>query len=202
MQGSRLRVLFMLSVLWGALIFWLAPHPPMIDLPQHAAQVALLRDMLLGKSPWAEFFRINLLTPYIIGYGLALPLSFFMPIAAALKLLLSLAYIAFVAMCVKLSRHYGADARLDWLFLVSFFGFAYIWGFFTFLVAAPIALWFILLADRYAAHATFKRALGVTVAGLILLASHGLVFLFASVVGGILLIARSSSFKALAAAIW
>src|SRR3954451_16068160 len=80
-----LRWLFMFTVLCSALIFWLAPHPPMIDLPQHAAQVTLLRDMLLGQSPWADYFHINVFTPYIIGYGLALPLSFIMPIAAAMK---------------------------------------------------------------------------------------------------------------------
>ena len=90
-NGERLlRFLFMFTALCGALIFWLARHPPMIDLPQHAAQVTLLRDMLLGQSPWADLFRINPFTPYIIGYGLALPLSLIMPIAAAMKLLLSL----------------------------------------------------------------------------------------------------------------
>ena len=64
--------LFLLAALWGAGIFWLAPHPPMVDLPQHAAQVALLRDLLQGASPWADFFRVNWITPYLIGYGLAL----------------------------------------------------------------------------------------------------------------------------------
>jgi hypothetical protein len=197
MQESSYRFIFMLFVAWGALIFWLAPHPPMIDLPQHAGQVILLKDMLLGQSPWADLFRINLLTPYLIGYGLALPLSFIMPIAAALKLLLSTAYVAFVLMCVKLRQHFGADSHLDWLFLLSFFGFAYTWGFFTFLVAAPIGLWFILISDRYAHQQTIRRAAGVTVVGLILLASHGLVFLFSLCVGLALLVARVHQFKAL-----
>ena len=71
--------LFLLTSAWGMLIFWLAPHPPMIDLPEHAAQVALLRDLLLGQSPWGDLFRINLFTPYLLGYALALPLSFLMP---------------------------------------------------------------------------------------------------------------------------
>ena len=53
MQESRSlwHLLFVLTMLWGALVFWLAPHPPMIDLAQHAGQVALLRDMLLGPYP-------------------------------------------------------------------------------------------------------------------------------------------------------
>ena len=122
--SGEFRWLFILAALWGAAIFWLAPHPPMIDLPQHAAQVALLRDLLQGTSPWTAFFRINWITPYLVGYGLALPLSLLMPVAAALKLLLSLAYLAFVFMCVRLRRYFGADARLDWLFLLSFTGIA------------------------------------------------------------------------------
>jgi hypothetical protein len=194
--------LFMLTALWGALIFWLAPHPPMIDLPQHAGQVALLRDLLLGQSPWSEYFRINWLTPYLIGYSLALPLSLIMPVAAALKLLLSLAYFAFVCLCIKLRWHFGADSRLNWLFLLSFFGFAYTWGFFTFLVAAPIALWFILLADRYAHEQSLRRAAAITGVGLMLLASHGLMFLFGVGTGFVLLAAHARKWREFMKALW
>ena len=196
------RWLFILAALWGAAIFWLAPHPPMIDLPQHAAQVALLRDLLQGTSPWTAFFRINWITPYLVGYGLALPLSLLMPVAAALKLLLSLAYLAFVFMCVRLRRYFGADARLDWLFLLSFFGFAYTWGFFTFLVAAPIGLWFLLLADRYAHAQSLRRAVGLTMVGLVLLASHGLMFLFAVGISFLLVAANARSWRAFLLALW
>ncbi len=202
MQERGFRLLFIISALWGALIFWVAPHPPMVDLPQHAGQVVLLKQMLLGQSPWADQLRINLFTPYIIGYGLALPLSFLMPVAAALKLLLSAAYLAFVCMCVTLRRQFGGDARLDWLFLLSFFGFAYTWGFFTFLIASPIGLYFILQAERYAASPTSARAAMVVAIGLAMLASHGLVFLFASTVGAAILAVRVRWFKPLLKAAW
>lgn len=155
----------------------------MIDLPQHAAQVALLRDLLLGQSPWGDLFRINLFTPYLLGYALALPLSFVMPVAAALKLLLSVAYVAYVFMCVHLRRQFGADPRLDWLCLLGFFGFAYDLGFFTFLLGVPIALGFILATERYLHHQSIPRMLGLFFLGLVLLASHGLLFLFAWTVG-------------------
>ena len=205
MQKSRSpwRVLFVLTVLWGALIFWVAPHPPMVDLAQHAGQVALLRDMLLGQSPWSELFRINPFTPYVLGYGLALPLSMVMPVAAALKLLLSLGYIIFVFMCIKLRREFNADPRLDWLFLLGFFGFAYKWGFFTFLIAAPLGLWFILLSVRYARQPSLRRGAGIVAVGLAMLASHGLIFVFAWGVGGLLVAAATlrRGFKPLLAAL-
>lgn len=177
------RLLFMLLLAWGTSIVWLAPHPPMVDLPQHAGQIALLRDLLFGYSPWNYMFRLNPLTPYLIGYGLALPLSMVMPIAAALKLLLSLAYLAYVFMCITLRRHFGGDARLDWLFLVPFFGFAFKWGFFTFLVSVPIGLFFIYLADLYAEQPTVKLGCGIFGVGVLLLMSHGLVFLFGLATG-------------------
>lgn len=190
MRDDNYRWLFLLTVVWGMLIPWIAPHPPMIDLPQHAGQIALLRDLLLQQSPWWELFHINFFTPYLLGYGLALPLTFVMPISMALQLLLSCAFVAFVWLCARLRRQFGADPRLDWLFLPGFFGFAYNWGFFTFILAAPVGLWFILLAERYTHYQTGSRVVGLIIVGLILLASHGLVFLFAWGVGAAMLVLR------------
>lgn len=189
-RGRAGQLLFLLTIALGVLVNWLAPHPPMTDLPQHAGQVALLRDILFGQSAWSELFRINWLTPYVIGYGLALPLSLFMPVVVAFKLMLSAAYVAFVWLCILIRRHFQADARMDWLFLLPFFGFAYQWGFLTFLIAAPIGLWFILLADRFAQRQTLPSGIALTLVGLLLLASHGLVFVFAVATGGCLLLAR------------
>ena len=196
------RGLYLFTALWAAAIVWLAPHPPMIDLPQHAGQLALLKQLLAGDTRWATLFQINPYTPYLIGFGLALPLSYLMSIAAAMKMLLSLAYLAFVYLCVMLRRHFGADARLDWLFLTSFFGFAFHWGFFTFLTAAPLGLWFVLLADRYAQAPTSRRGSGVAVLGLVLLVSHGLVFLFALGVATALLAMRCGSVRSLLKTVW
>jgi hypothetical protein len=179
--------LFVVSAAFGGAIFWLASYPPMIDLPQHAGQGALLRDLVLGRSPWTETMQVHLFTPYLIGYGLALPFSLILPVATALKVLLSLAYAGFVFMCVILRRHFGSDARLDWLFLPGFFGFAYAWGLLTFLVAAPIGLCFILVASRYTHERSLGRATMVIALGLVLLASHALVFLLGWTVGVLLL---------------
>ncbi|MFX8449327.1 hypothetical protein ABTL80_20275, partial [Acinetobacter baumannii] len=84
------------------------------------------------------------------GYGLALALSFVMPVTVAIKVLLTLVYYGFVSACIQLRKQFAGDARIDWLFVPSFFGFAYDFGLFTFLVAAPLALLFVLLARQYA----------------------------------------------------
>lgn len=177
------RTLFVLTVVYAGAMLWLSPHPPMSDLPQYAGQVALLRDMLFDRSPWQGLLRINYFTPYLIGYAIALPLSLVMPVAAALKLMLMLAFYAFVAGCVLLRRRFVADERLDWLFLPGFFGLAYLWGLFTFLVAAPLGLFFVLLADIHAEQPTPARGVLLSLAGLVLFFSHGLVFLLGCSIG-------------------
>lgn len=203
MKVSRnARALFWLTAAWGAGIVWLAPHPPMIDLPQHAGQLALLKQLLNGDTRWAAWFQINPYTPYLIGLGLALPLTALMPIAAAMKLLLSLAYLAFVAACVALRKSFGSDARLDWLFLCGFFGFAFHWGFFTFLTAAPLGLWFVWLAERYARAPSTRRGIGLALMGLLLLVSHGLVFLFCWGLAAALLALRAGKPGAALQAAW
>jgi hypothetical protein len=174
----------------------------MIDLPQHAAQVALLRDLLLGQSAFDELLRINLLTPYLIAYGLALPLALVMPAAAALKVVLMLAYYAYVALCVQLRRATGGDARLDWLAVPGFFGFAWSWGFVTFLVAAPLGLLFILWAWKYAHAPSRPLAVLTTAAGGALFFCHGMVFALALAVGMALLALKLRRPRAIVRAGW
>ncbi|KXU83192.1 hypothetical protein CI15_29235 [Paraburkholderia monticola] len=177
------RVLLVVTVLYGGALFWIAPRPPWADLPQHAGQVMLLRDLLEHTSPWQNLVQLNLLTPYLVGYGVALPLTYLMPIGAALKCVLMLAYFAFVASCVGFRRYLGGDPRLDWLFVPGFFGFAFMWGFYTFLVATPLGILFMWLAHDYATATSARKGVWMFVAGTALFFCHGLVFLFAMVVG-------------------
>ncbi|MBC8726244.1 hypothetical protein F6X37_33350 [Paraburkholderia sp. 31.1] len=177
------RVLFIVTVLYGGALFWIAPRPPLVDLPQHAGQVMLLRDLLEHTSPWQNLVQLNLLTPYLVGYGLALPLTYLMPIGAALNCVLMLAYFAFVASCVGFRRYLGGDPRLDWLFVPGFFGFAFMWGFYTFLVATPLGILFMWLSHDYAKATSVRKGVWMLVAGTALFFCHGLVFLLAMAVG-------------------
>ncbi|HEV2531091.1 hypothetical protein [Phenylobacterium sp.] len=186
----------------GALVIWISPRPLMIDLPQHAGQVALLHDLALGCSPWAGEIHVNLLTPYLIGYGLALPLAFVMSAAAALKVVLTAAYGAFIWACIAIRRELGASPRLDAFYAFSFFGFAYAWGMYTFLVAAPLGLAFIWLSIRYARSGLARQGAGLAALGLALLLSHGLVFLFAGAIGGLILLVRAKSVRQLIVRSW
>jgi len=85
----RERLAFLATVIIAGATFWLVPRLPMTDLPQHAGQVAAWHDLLLGTSKWESLLYINYFTPYLIGYSLALLLSFVLPVSAALKVVLS-----------------------------------------------------------------------------------------------------------------
>jgi hypothetical protein len=175
----------------GVVAIWLPPRPPMIDLPQFAGQIALLKGMLTGSTPWAPNLRLDVVTPYLIGYALALPLAFILPVAAALKLVLTAALAAFGLGAAAIRRELGAARELDAYALIGFFGFVYAWGLYTFLVAAPLGLFLIWLALRYARSPDLRRGLAVSAAGLLLLFAHGLVFIFATGVGLLLMGARA-----------
>ena len=183
--------LFHVIALLGGAPFWLAPGLPMNDLPQHVAQVALWRDLILGVSPFSGEVWINLLTPYLIGYGLALPFAFVMDPTEALRLVMAASFVGFLAAARALRRDTGGDARLDWLLLFGFFGLAWHWGFYTFLVAAPLALLTIRAALRHADAPTPRRAAIFFFLGAALLLSHGLQFLFALAMSGAILLERA-----------
>lgn len=174
-QGERL--LFIATVVAAAAILWLAPRLPMVDLPQHAGQVALWRDLLLGQSSWTDVVRINLFTPYLLGYGLMLPLSFVFSMEVTTRIVITAALLAFVGASVGLRREFGASKRLDWLFVLSFFGYCWKWGFLTFLVASPVGLLFLFFAVRHARDPSFRKSAALIATGTVLLFSHGLVFL-------------------------
>ena len=173
------RIVWVCTVIWGASIFWIAQRPPLIDLPQHAAQIALISDVLAGQTRWAEIFTINFVTPYLTTYALGWLLSFVILPVTAVKIILTGAFVGFVLMVVALRKTFGSDPRLDWLALSGFFGFAWKWGFMSFLVAAPIGLLLIWLLLQYLEQRKPILGLLFTTLGLLLLISHGLIFAFA-----------------------
>jgi len=113
-------------------------------MPQHAAQIAAIKHLLL-RDGWvfSSYFDLNFFTPYLLGYSVALLLSAVVGIPLALKLVAGAALAAFPLAGRALVRAAGGDTRWCWLLLPVPFGLAYQWGFFNFLVAAPLGLLFL-----------------------------------------------------------
>ena len=158
-----------------------------MDLPQHAGQVALLNDFLLGNSNWLHLIEPNFLTPYLTTYLLIFALHKLFSLVIAVKLLLSFGFIAFVGMCIALRKQFNGNPSVDWLFFLGYFGYAWSFGFISFLIAAPIGLALIWAYCKFLESSSPLMA-GFTVAiGSILLCTHGLMFLlFMTICFGIL----------------
>lgn len=196
MPTSLNRIIFLITVLCSGGIFWLADHPPMTDVPQHAGQIALLLEGLHGQLD-PNVFYVNLFTPYLLGYAMWTLLALITPLGIALKALLTLTLWLFVASSVALRRDLGADERLDWLALPAFFGFSFKWGLLTFIMAAPIGMLFILQSMRYARNPTRSGALGLLLGGTALFFCHGLVFVLCLVMGSLFLLLKTPRLSAL-----
>lgn len=166
------------------------PHLPMVDVPQHAAQISLLKDILSDSSRWADITQVNYLTPYLLPMMTALGLSYIMPVASAVNLLLSISFYLFILSFVSLRKELGADKHLDWLFIPGFFGFSFKWGLFSFLVTSPIGVGFILLAYKNAKNPDIKKSSYLTLLNFLLLASHALIYAFANMVAGLMTLAE------------
>lgn len=139
---------FIIACIGCAIPVLLSHYPPMVDAPQHAAQIAAIKHILSGDSwRFSNYFQLEVFTPYLLGYSVAVLLSYIVGTAWAMKLVVGLAAFSFPMAGRHLLRVSGGDLRLKWLLLPLPFGLAYQWGFVNFLFAAPLGMLF--LASMY-----------------------------------------------------
>ena len=169
------RLLFYATLAILVLPVWIADYPPLVDLPQHMAQVNALGLLLGGDPTFTEVFEINWFTPYFLPYVALFLLDTVLPIMIATKLLLSLGIIALPVVTGQLLREIGGDERLRWLSIPSAFSFALYWGFLSFLVTVPIGIWLVCLTVRFSRSPSAKLAAAIVATGIVLFFSHVLV---------------------------
>jgi hypothetical protein len=174
--------LFLAVVVLSFAPLWIGSYLPMVDMPQHAAQIAALREIWRGNEMFTQLFEINWFTPYLLGYMLLAALAAVMPITVATQVVTTASLIAMPLLTGRLLRVVGADERWKWLAIPCSFGFAFYWGFLSFLVAAPLALVFLIQTVRYAERPTLKAALGIALFANFLFFCHIIVLGFASLV--------------------
>ncbi len=182
------RLSFYALLVFASSLFWLSPHPPLVDLPQHAAQIAGLRDMIRGEFKWNDLAEFQLLTPYYLSYGTGALFALIMPVHAALSLTLNLAFLAFIWGCLSLRRLFDGDYRLDVLFIPGFFAFSWQLGLTSYLIATPLALFFIALTVEYARSPNLKSGFKMAGMGVALFLSHALAGLFGGIFAGFYLL--------------
>lgn len=174
--------LFMAMVLFSVAPLWIGSYPPMVDMPQHAAQIAAAREILAGNPTFTQLFEINWFTPYLLGYLLLYVASLVLPITAATQLLVSCAIMSVPVLTGSLLRTAGADERWKWLAIPASFSFAFYWGMLSFMVALPFALLFLINAIRYARAPDLRSGVLIAVFAIFLFFCHVITVAYVSLI--------------------
>jgi len=168
--SSLVLVLLCLALLAAFLV---APYLPMVDLPQHAAQISIW--LHAGEPPFlsAEHFALNLRTPYLAAYLLARGLAPWLGVLLALKLVVWLSIALHVLAFAVLVRRLGYPHWLELLGLPLALGYSFYFGFISFNLAVPLVLLSIAAALQHRESCTWRTALALAVLLAATLASHG-----------------------------
>lgn len=195
MRLTTERILFYVFCILAASPLLFSHYPPMIDIPQHAAVIATLNNLALPNYPYRDLYYLEWIRPYLGGYLILWGVNQFLPILLAVKLLIAAAVIATPITASCLRAHFGGDVRWDWLMLPISYGFAFQWGFFNFIVGAPIVLLFLLSAFKYAENPSLRTGLWLTFFAYTLLLIHLLVAAFGCGLAFLYVIASKSQWK-------
>lgn len=137
------NILFALACLLCGLPVMLSTYPPMVDVPQHAAQIMSLKAILFGGGwVFSDLFEIKPFTPYWLGYGVAMALSVPFGLVMGVKLLVAGSLSLFVWAAARFCIRMDVPTAWIWMLLVLPYGIAYHWGFLNFIVAAPLVFCF------------------------------------------------------------
>jgi hypothetical protein len=160
---------------------------PLVDLPQHAVQLASWLRINAGDPSTSEL-ELNFRTPYLLGYPVAHELSRFMPVLTALKLTFGIAIALQAFTLRKLCESLGHD---PWLGLLGFplgLGYSFCWGFVAFCAALPLVYLAFLFAASHRVTPTSKSGLALALCLALLLVAHGVALGFLLLVLGPLLV--------------
>lgn len=168
-----------------AVPLWSVDYLPMVDLPQHAAQISIWTRWSDPTFGYPEIYTRNWFTPYLFAYLLTFALTPFMSVKAALTTVITAAVIGVPLATRALVRQVGGNQW--WVFAVfpGLFGFAFDWGFFNFLAGIPIALLLMVASLRHAESPTSGRAILLTGALGVLFFVHVLLFGYVAAILGL-----------------
>jgi hypothetical protein len=182
--------LFVVGLLLSVVPIWLGPYIPLVDLPQHAAQIAALHALDAENALFTELFRTNWFTPYAFGYILPYLITLVLPIGLTLKLVVSAAVIAVPLMTGVLLDAIGGDRRWRWLAIPGSYSAAFYWGFLSYIVAAPIAMALVVATIRFDGDPRIKKACGLAALSIFVFFCHVIALGFASLIAAAYLLAK------------
>ncbi len=172
--GSALPELWALAFaafLLGA--FFAVPYLPMVDMPQHAAQISIWQRLGDPRFPETQRFELNLRTPYLGAYALARALSGWLGVVSGLKVVVWLSILGHWAAFAGLVRSTGHARWLGLLGLPLGLGYGFYYGFISFIGALPFGLAAVSLALRHRRGPTLVSGSWLGAALCVTLATHG-----------------------------
>jgi len=194
-KEHKIRTLFVFACLLCSLPIILTTYPPMVDIPQHAAQISFINAWSGDNLKFKDLFELNPFAPYWLGYGIVLLFAQLTSVITSIKIVIAIALVSFPLSCALFRKETNIPAHFDWLFLPLVFGFAYDWGFFNFLIGAPVGMIFLRDVLRYQKGiiSPWRIALWVN----FLFFTHILIMLFFCTLGFLLLLPNRFSIFAI-----
>lgn len=182
-------IIFIFFAVGLALPIWLSDLPPMTDVPQHAAQVSLLLEILSGSAHWGQY-EIRWFTPYLFAYLITAALAIGVGVPAACKIVISIALVALPLSVRYLIVRTKGVPQASWLAVFGSFGFTYQWGFVSFMLAIVLMVFALTILWSYVDGLGLTE--GVKLAGMVvcLFFCHALVFGFFIALAGAMILTR------------
>ena len=172
------KILFWVLILI-ALIFLLYPtYLPMVDLPQHAAQVSALDDLLKNKSPWKDIIFIHWDTPYLTMYLVWLGIYQLTDIVMSAKIVVVLEFVFYLYAIRQVRRAFGVDRLFEFVALTCFFGYSFQWGFIGYISGIPVGFLFLVVNKKWTETHQNKYLWQITLLGIWCYGSHVLPYAF------------------------
>jgi hypothetical protein len=152
---------------------WIPRVLPMLDVPNHLAQIRAWHDHDHPAWHVGEYFDVRIhVVPYMLYHCLVHLLMFVVPIEIANKLCVSLYVVLFPLALRALAR---ALQRSEWLALSGFalaFNQSFIYGFVSYLLGSCFLFIGIAAVIRFADHARRRDLIWIGVSGIVTFLSH------------------------------
>lgn len=192
-ERSAFLLVFGLLALAAVLPLWVGEYLPMVDLPQHAAQLSIGLHWDDPEFGYPRYFHPNWMTNQRFAYSVVHVFMSMLPLVPALKCTLSLAVVGVPLAVWLLLARVGADR---WWALLAFpvaYNFCFYWGFLNFIVTIPLGIVFIALAVQYATAPSKLRAVALLAYAHGLFFAHVLVLAYSGLVSVLVILARAPS---------
>lgn len=191
----------------SAFPIWVPDRLPMTDLPQHAAQLTLWRQLGADDAATVASYEVNWFTPYLLAYSLARGVAEIVSlfgggdltaVVTGLKVVITASVWGLAGSCAALLRAVG---KSPWPALVGFplaFNFSFYWGFVSYALAVPLVIGLTAASFVHGRAPTLRRGMIVAALGLLLFATHGLALAVGGFVAGAVLALHARSASGLA----